>query len=65
MKWDLTPFPVSIVFLTALLQKSEKASASPSVHAFMTWKNFTQTLIFFTNNNYRGDYHAGNFRYFS
>ena len=54
MKWDLTPFPVSIVFLTALLQKSEKASASPSVHAFMTWKNFTQTLIFFTNNNYRG-----------
>lgn len=46
MKWDLTPFPVSIVFLTALLQKSEKASASPSVHAFMTWKNFTQTLIF-------------------
>jgi hypothetical protein len=58
MKWDLTPSHASIVCLTVLLQKSEKPGANPSVHDFMTWKNFIQTLIFFTNNNFRGDYHA-------
>ena len=54
MKWDLTPSHASIVCLTVLLQKSAKPGANPSVHDFMTWKNFIQTLIFFTNNNFRG-----------
>ncbi len=51
---DLTPSHASIVCLTVLLQKSAKPGANPSVHDFMTWKNFIQTLIFFTNNNFRG-----------
>ena len=40
MKWDLTPSHASIVCLTVLLQKSAKPGANPSVHDFMTWKNF-------------------------
>lgn len=57
MKWDLTPSHASIVCLTVLLQKSEKPGANPSVHDFMTWKNFIQTLIFLRI-IISGDYHA-------